>query len=136
MIGIVLENLKSFDLDILNNSCDKNTIVFTDCVLPPKEYRNLSFFTTCLAYDFSGILVSTCINSSMAILDMPLAKRKFFIIPQSLWINEEVAYNILLDIYNNDKLELLATTKEQADIVSNFFKKPTVIQSVLDIKEI
>tara|TARA_R110000751_G_scaffold230867_1_gene332282 strand:- start:495 stop:713 length:219 start_codon:yes stop_codon:yes gene_type:complete len=72
----------------------------------------------------------------MAILDMPLAKRKFFIIPQSLWINEEVAYNILLDIYNNDKLELLATTKEQADIVSNFFKKPTVIQSVLDIKEI
>ena len=136
MIGIVLENLKSFNLDVLNDSCDKNTIVFTNCVLPPKEYRNLSFFTTCLAYDFNGDLVSTCIKSSMTILDMPLAKRKFFIVPQSLWVDEEVAYSALLDIYGNDKLELLATTEEQADIVSNFFKRPTVIQSILDIKEI
>tara|TARA_R110000744_G_scaffold73552_2_gene147270 strand:+ start:19996 stop:20406 length:411 start_codon:yes stop_codon:yes gene_type:complete len=136
MIGIVLENLKNFDLDILNNSCDNNTIVFTDCMLAPKEYRNLSFFTTCLAYDFNGVLVSTCVKSSMAILDMPIAKRKFFVVPQDLWMGEQLDYDILLEVYNDDRLELLVTTEEQSDIVSSFFKKPTVIKSLSDIEEV
>jgi hypothetical protein len=135
MIGIVIEDLKNFDLDSLNDSCDNKAVVFTDCELPPKEYRNLSFFTCCLAYNFNNPLVATCVKSAMSLLDMPLSNKKLMLVPQNLWIGQNVLYEELLNVYNNDNLELVATTKEQADIVESFFKRPIVVENILDIKE-
>ena len=135
MIGIIVENLKNIDLDELNNVCNNKIVIFTDCVLPPKEYRNLSFFTTCLAYDFKDCLVATCVESSLSILDMAMAKRKFLLVPPNLWVDQNVSYRTLLDVYNNDSLELLSMDQERTHIVSAFFKPPIVISNILDIEE-
>ena len=134
MIGIIVENLKNVNLDELNDICNNNIVVFTDCVLPPKEYRNLSFFTTCLAYDFKDVLVATCVESSLSILDMPIAKRRFLLVPPNLWVDENINYRTLLDVYNNDNLELLTTDQQRTNIVSAFFKAPIVISNILDIE--
>ena len=135
MIGIVIEDIKNFDLDRLNQETKNDCVIFTDCVLPPKEYKNLAFFTTSLAYDFSGPLVSTCILSSLSILDMPLCARKFFLAPTFLWTQENLPYRTISHIYNNDNLEILATNREQAEVIETFFKPASLVNSVLDIKE-
>tara|TARA_R110002020_G_scaffold115934_1_gene266119 strand:+ start:1240 stop:1650 length:411 start_codon:yes stop_codon:yes gene_type:complete len=136
MIGIVVEDLVNINLDMLNDSCNNDIIVFTDCVLPPKEYRNLSFFTKSLAYDFRETLVSTCVRSSLSILDMPIAKKKFLLLPPKLWIGKNFAYDTLLNVYDNSDIELLAISEDQKAVVSTFFKEPTMIQSILDVEGI
>lgn len=135
MIGIVIEDIKNFDLDRLNQEAKNDCVVFTDCVLPPKEYKNLSFFTTSLAYDFDGTLVSTCIRSSLSILDMSLCTRKFFLAPTFLWTQETLPYRTISHIYNNENLGVLATNAEQAKAIDTFFKPASLVSSVLDIKE-
>jgi len=66
---------------------------------------------------------------------MPLCARKFFLAPTFLWTQENLPYRTISHIYNNDNLEILATNREQAEVIETFFKPASLVNSVLDIKE-
>lgn len=129
-LGILLNNLGPSQLAYLairNNNLFVDKRPDIDCIL---FYEN--FYKPCLpginvaimhiseAWNYQGILVSTCLDTTEKLISFPGTKNKFFYVWDLEWLRlKQKHFRALQNIYGSNELFLIARSAEHSKLLSN-----------------
>ena len=133
--GILVDSIETsqggfFLCEELNKLCKK------DDVSPYVFYNNygriplLPMFMVAQssnAWGFDGVLMSTDIETTKALIKIPSSHPKLFYIWDLEWLYKPRPYEEMLGVYCRDEIELVARNKTHYDIITKCWKEPKYI---------
>jgi len=90
------------------------------------------------AYEFTGSLIATDINTAGKLIRFPSTDKKFFYVWDLEWIRmgNQKSYEQLRSIYGNPELKLLARSALHAKAISDVWDKPCEVVEDCNVKEL
>ena len=143
MIGILKTEIKTihrdyFVVDNLNKLTytTTNNSLFCNDVHPNFPlYINTNMLQRVSAHSFSGILITDELNLTQDLINITYAKKKFLYLYNLDWMYvQNPQFSFLKSALLNDRIELIARTKQHFDIIQGLFKTPKYIMSEWDYK--
>lgn len=107
-------------------SIDNDIIVFyyeMGRILTTTKFAMMEM-SKCLKYD--GILISTCVQTTRALINNQNASQKYFYVQDLEWINNNLSFKENNEVYNSE-IELIAPSVDYANIIERVWKKPIAI---------
>lgn len=82
------------------------------------------------AWDFDGKIIAADFISAKKLINCPGPIKKYFYIYDLEWLNMvDFNYTDMVNIYQNDRLDLIARSESHAKIISNNWKNPVQIMA-------
>lgn len=126
MLGILIKRLELSDkcMAMFHNLSNKKIICYcyeqNTLIKPP----TFPIFEMIHAYAHNGPLISTCLETTKALLTLDSVKQRIFYIWNYEWLYGKFDAKYLYNIYMNPKIELLVRTADSYKIVKNTWKRP------------
>ena len=136
-IGVIVKNLgnsqlsetlvKSFN-SISQSSSDADTILF---YTKPPVMGTVPLFS-CMEqtelWGYEGHVIATCLDTAETLLKVTGPTKKFFYVWDLEWTRGDAhEYSRLKSIYKNSSIQLIARSKQHAELISRYWKSPTAI---------
>lgn len=130
MIGILSTHLQNINYDHLQEIGEVG--IFTDAYIPPKNLDKLPVFSTSQSFNFSGILISTDLKTTVMLKKNSSTKKKAFYVSELEWLSMEgFTYRELFSCFHDLSIQLI-TTPELYDIIGNLFREPAGSMESID----
>ena len=143
MIGILKTEIKTIDRDYfvvdnlnkLTYTTTNNSLFCNDVHPNFPLYINTNMLQRVSAHSFSGILITDELNLTQDLINITYAKKKFLYLYNLDWMYvQNPQFSFLKSALLNDRIELIARTKQHFDIIQGLFKTPKYIMSEWDYK--
>ena len=96
------------------------------------SYKLSSFLSS-----YEGVLISTSIKNAAISIKAPTRMDRYLYLWDLNWLKKPTNYNAMYEVLSNDKIKLLARSKEHANMIENFCnKKPVGIVDNWNIDQI
>lgn len=95
-----------------------HSVPFQTCLF---SYKLSSFLSS-----YEGVLISTSIKNAAISIKAPTRMDRYLYLWDLNWLRKPTNYNAMYEVLSNDKIKLIARSKEHADMIENFCKKKTV----------
>jgi len=132
-LGIVVNSLnisQHTSLLIQQLNAIKNTDEYIDIALFYDDYDisifnpHFGIFPQKHMWSFSGPVLATNLKTAQKLINCPAPTKKFFYVWDLEWIHMPTNFVETLDIYCNDKIELIARNEQYFSILEQQWKKP------------
>ena len=137
MIAILTSRLSTEFLESVREFSRNNTCcIFTNAVFPPSE-PPVSIFHSARAYSFEGSIISTDLATTSTLTRLQLPAKKMFYVAKMEWLEmDSVHYSQMRNLYQNDEIDLIASTQKIYDKLESIFKKPLCIMKDWNLNHI
>lgn len=113
-------------------------VAFVDQPAKPCLHMLFSTMPMAEAWGYDGVLVATNLLSAARLAEFPSAQRKLFYVWDLEWTcGQPAAFKHYQAVYNHPNLELLARSREHADLIARCWNRPCLaIVDDFDLEQI
>jgi len=120
--------LISYELSsLINKRQDLNILLFFQLIRVPAQKISFGMMQNIQAWGFRGNFIAVDLPSALTILPLNCSGKNLYY-PQDLdWLQYPNLAKFYSNIYDNDKIDLIARSKSHYDAITKVWKKPVAL---------